>query len=100
LWNEDRCFNSLRHGSSSSFVVLEMASSGSKPSNVSNKESADNATLARYADMLVRSGFVRTVSTQEGISYEITESGSRFLKEYQDMQRDVTRRNPHIREPS
>jgi UDP-N-acetylglucosamine 3-dehydrogenase len=78
-------------------TVLEMASNGSMQSSVSNKESADNATLARYADVLVRSGFLRSVSTQQGMSYEITESGRRFLKEYQDIQRDVARIRPQIR---
>jgi UDP-N-acetylglucosamine 3-dehydrogenase len=81
-------------------AVLEMASKGSMQSRVLNKEGADNATLARYADMLLTSGFLRSVSTRQGKSYEITESGRRFLKEYQDIQRDVARGRPQIREPS
>jgi len=81
-------------------AVLEMASNAPKLNSFSNKENADNDALERYAGMLLRSGFLRTVATQEGMGYEITESGSQFLKEYQAMQHDVGRRRPQIREDS
>jgi predicted dehydrogenase/predicted transcriptional regulator len=81
-------------------TVLETARNGPMQGSVSKKQNADDDTFERYAGMLVRSGFLRGVSTQEGMTYEVTESGLRFLKEYRDMQRGVARGSLHIREPS
>jgi UDP-N-acetylglucosamine 3-dehydrogenase len=78
--------------------VLKMISEDPKPSSVSSKVEADNATFERYAVMLERSGYLRPISSQEGIDYKITESGSRFLKEYKGAQRDAARTGSEIRE--
>ena len=80
-------------------AVLKMTSNAPKRDSVSNDENPDRATFERYARMLLRFGFFRTVATREGTGYEITESGLRFLEEWQDIQRDVARRRPEIREP-
>ena len=81
-------------------AVLEMATGAQNQSNVSALQNVEHASFDKYAEMLLRSGFLRRVSTEEGINYEITESGSRFLKDYGEMQRDVARPRPKIREPS
>lgn len=81
-------------------AILEKATRGQNQGNVSSLENSQNTSFDKYAGMLLRSGFLRRVSTEEGINYEITESGSRFLKEYQDMQRDVAPPRTKIREPS
>jgi glycosyltransferase involved in cell wall biosynthesis len=46
----------------------------------------------KHAAILAGLGLVKTVATPEGASYEITESGYRFLEEYQDIERDTGRR--------
>jgi glycosyltransferase involved in cell wall biosynthesis len=43
----------------------------------------------KHAGILAGLGLVKTVATPEGASYEITESGYRFLEEYQDIERDT-----------
>jgi UDP-N-acetylglucosamine 3-dehydrogenase len=80
--------------------VLEMARKAPNQNNVPNHPNAGDVKFERYARVLLRSGFLRTAATQEGTGYEITESGLRFLKEYQDIQRDTTRRHSQISEPS
>ena len=51
-----------------------------------NRERTDNAEFEKYAGMLLSLGLVSTVETPEGMTYEITEFGSRFLEEYQDIE--------------
>jgi predicted transcriptional regulator len=67
--------------------ILEIAS-GAKRNSVWNIENG-NAAFARYAGMLVRSGFLRPATAQEGKSYEITEAGAQFLREYRNIERDL-----------
>jgi UDP-N-acetylglucosamine 3-dehydrogenase len=73
-------------------TVLKMASNAPKQDIVLNDEEPDKATFERYASMLEGFGFFRSLPTREGIGYEITESGFRFLKDYQDIQRGIARR--------
>lgn len=39
-------------------------------------------------------GLLRKVETQDGIRYEITDAGWRFLKEYQEIQHELSGRHP------
>jgi dolichol-phosphate mannosyltransferase len=47
-----------------------------------------DSKFEKYVATLVGLGFVRGVATLEGMSYEITETGSRFLEEYRQVERD------------
>jgi glycosyltransferase involved in cell wall biosynthesis/predicted transcriptional regulator len=51
-----------------------------------------NIEFQKQASILASLGLLKTVATLEGVSYEITEAGYRFLKEYQDIDRDTSRR--------
>jgi len=57
---------------------------------VVNGERTGNAQFEKYVGMLLSLGLVKTAATPEGMTYEITEMGSRFLKEYQDIEHDRT----------
>jgi glycosyltransferase involved in cell wall biosynthesis len=42
--------------------------------------------VERYASMLEHLGLVKSVVTSEGVSYEVTETGSRFVKDYKGLE--------------
>jgi len=65
--------------------VLERARSEPNQIGVPNGYETNGARVGRYVGMLQRLGLLRSVTTPEGVSYEITESGIQFLKEYQRM---------------
>jgi UDP-2-acetamido-3-amino-2,3-dideoxy-glucuronate N-acetyltransferase len=44
----------------------------------------------KYLQMMFRLGLIRTTATSEGEQYEVTETGLHFLKEYGDIERDLT----------
>ena len=52
------------------------------------KPETGDSKFEKYVATLVGLGFVRGVATLEGKSYEITETGSRFLEEYRQVERD------------
>jgi len=56
--------------------------------SVMNGERTGNAQFEKYVGMLLSLSLVKTAATPEGMAYEITEMGSRFLKEYQDIEHD------------
>jgi predicted dehydrogenase/predicted transcriptional regulator len=76
--------------------VLEMVSNSTKQVTLRDNEKTAGAEFAMYAEMLTRSGFLRKVSGEKGTSYEITEAGFRFLKEYQNTEREIGRKRPQI----
>ena len=45
------------------------------------------ATVEESMELLVKSGFVRGLATEGGAKYEITNTGLRFLEEYQSLKR-------------
>jgi len=45
------------------------------------------ATVEESMELLVKSGFVRVLATEGGAKYEITNTGLRFLEEYQNLKR-------------
>jgi hypothetical protein len=42
--------------------------------------------VEKFASMLEHLGLVRSIVTSEGVAYEVTESGSNFMKEYQALE--------------
>ena len=57
-----------------------------------NSRTRENIEFQKHAGILASLGLVRSIATPEGVSYEITESGSRFLEQYQDIERDTSLR--------
>jgi predicted transcriptional regulator len=57
-----------------------------------NLKTTEKIEFQKHIGSLVSLGLVRTAATAEGVSYEISESGYRFLEQYQDIQRDTGRR--------
>jgi predicted transcriptional regulator len=65
--------------------------------------SLDSERFDKYLQMMSRRGLVRRAeATSEGEQYEVTETGLHFLKEYGDIERDLTRAplNPCQKTPS
>jgi dolichol-phosphate mannosyltransferase len=51
-------------------------------------ERTDNAEFDKHLETLLSLGLVRSSATAEGVAYEITETGSRFLQEYHQIKGD------------
>jgi glycosyltransferase involved in cell wall biosynthesis len=49
-----------------------------------NNGNSVNGQLEKYVRTLLDSGLVRRIATPEGARYEVTETGSRFFKEYEE----------------
>jgi predicted dehydrogenase/predicted transcriptional regulator len=62
----------------------------------------DNARAEKYLQMMSRLGLIRTTATSEAEQYEVTATGLHFLKEYGDIERDLTKAslNPRQEVPS
>jgi len=56
------------------------------------KQETRDSKFEKHVAMLVSLGLVRSFLTPEGMSYEITETGSRFLDEYKDADIDASLR--------
>lgn len=56
-----------------------------------NVDKARKAGLEEHANQLLKLGLIRTVVTAIGSAYQITESGSRFLEQYEELERDAIR---------
>jgi len=62
--------------------ILERVSTGESFSDISR---AGNGSGERYLGILERAGLLRSNETPENAAYEVTETGAKFLKEYQDL---------------
>jgi predicted transcriptional regulator len=71
--------------------ILESIGDGSTQTVLANHVSAGNSGIEGYLETMTRLGLVRATTAQEGVRYEITETGLRFLREGEDIQRDATR---------
>lgn len=78
-------------------AVLETASNGLK--NLTESQENGGNEIKNYVEILMKQGLLRGVATQEGLSYEVTDAGSQFLKEYQNMMRDLKGTFSRIRAP-
>lgn len=58
---------------------------------LANNEKGVNGQLEKYVRTLLDSGFIRRVAAPEGVRYEITETGTRLLKEYEEIGEDGKR---------
>lgn len=68
--------------------AIQVLQSIAKQAIVVNSERTGSAQFEKYVETLLSLGLVKTVAAPEGMTYEITEIGSRFLKEYQDIKHD------------
>ena len=66
--------------------AVQILQSIAKQDSLAKLETGDSK-FEKYVAMLVSLGLVRSVATREGMSYEITETGSRFLEEYRQVER-------------
>jgi dolichol-phosphate mannosyltransferase len=66
--------------------AVQILQSIAKQDSLVKLETGDSK-FEKYVAMLVSLGLVRSVATREGMSYEITETGSRFLEEYRQVER-------------
>jgi dolichol-phosphate mannosyltransferase len=71
----DRAFGEQRK---EAFQILQNIT---KQESIANRETS-SGKFEKQVEILLRLGLVRNVTTPEGTSYEITETGSRFLREY------------------
>jgi predicted transcriptional regulator len=71
--------------------ILESIGDGSTQTVLANHASAGNSGIEGYLETMTRLGLVRATTAQEGVRYEITETGLRFLRECEDIQRDVAK---------
>jgi len=58
---------------------------------IPSAEVHDGVEVEKYASMLEHLGLVRSIVTSEGMAYQVTESGSKFVKEYQGLEVDSDR---------
>jgi predicted dehydrogenase len=69
-------------------AVLETVSNGVNGRVTEIQRDGDRDTR-RYLELLVKQGLVRGAVTKEGLTYEVTETGSQFLKECRDIARGL-----------
>jgi predicted transcriptional regulator len=70
--------------------AIQTLRSIAKQGRLVSGERTDHAAFEKCAGMLLKLGLVRGIATPEGTSYEITESGSRFLEEYPHVEQDTS----------
>ena len=81
---------SVEHDHTATMVsILESIGDGSTQTVLVNHVSAGNSGIEGYLETMTRLGLVRATTAQEGLRYEITETGLRFLRECEDIQRDI-----------
>jgi hypothetical protein len=68
--------------------VLDAVSNSADP-HATWSNIAGNAQLEKHAQVLLKSGLLRGVVTEGRMSYELTDAGLRFLKEYKRIAHDL-----------
>jgi UDP-N-acetylglucosamine 3-dehydrogenase len=93
----------VQHDHTAAMVsILQTINDGLDRGAFATSLNMDNTRSEKYLQMMSKLGLISTTTTPEGVQYEVTETGLHFLKEYGDMERDVTRAplNPHQKTPS
>jgi predicted dehydrogenase len=93
----------VQHDHTAAMVsILQSIGDDLDRSAFANDLEASGLGSERYVEMMSRLGLIRTTATSEGEQYEVTETGLHFLKEYGDIERDLTRTalNPRQKVPS
>jgi predicted dehydrogenase/predicted transcriptional regulator len=82
----------VRHDHTAAMVsILQSINDGVDRSTFVTRLNADSTKSDKYLQMMSRLGLIRTTATSGGLQYEVTETGLHFLKEYGDIQRDLTK---------
>ena len=82
----------VRHDHTAAMVsILQSIGDGLDRSAFATDLEVDNTKSDKYLQMMSKSGLIRTIATPEGLRYEVTENGLHFLKEYGDIERDLTK---------
>jgi len=63
-------------------AIEVLQSVASQHARIIKNERTDNAEFDKHLETLLSLGLVKSIATTEGTTYEITENGSRFLREY------------------
>jgi predicted dehydrogenase len=69
--------------------ILQRISDRSGPAALVNDARAGNSEIKEYLEAMIRLGLVRAATAEDGVGYEITESGLRFLRESEDIERNL-----------
>jgi predicted dehydrogenase/predicted transcriptional regulator len=89
----------VQHDHTAAMVsILQSISNGLDRSVYATSLNVDSTRSNRYLQMMSKLGLIRTTTTSEGEQYEVTENGLRFLKEYGDIERDLTKAPLNSRE--
>jgi predicted dehydrogenase/predicted transcriptional regulator len=82
----------VQHDHTAAMVsILQSIGDGSDPSAFVTRLNADSSKSDKYLQMMSRLGLIRKTAISEGVRYEVTENGLHFLKEYGDIERDITK---------
>jgi predicted dehydrogenase len=93
----------VKHDHTAAMVsILQSINDGLERSAFATSLNLDSTRSDKYLQMMFRLGLIRSTATSEGEQYEVTETGLHFLKEYGDIERDVTKAflNPRQKTPS
>jgi predicted dehydrogenase/predicted transcriptional regulator len=93
----------VQHDHTAAMVrILQSINDGLDRSAFATSLNVDSARSGKYLQMMSKLGLIRTTATSEGEQYEVTETGLHFLKEYGEIERDLTKAslNPHQKTPS
>jgi predicted dehydrogenase/predicted transcriptional regulator len=93
----------VRHDHTAAMVgILQSINDGLDRSAFATSLKLDSTRSEKYLQMMFRLGLIRSTATSEGEQYEVTETGLHFLKEYGDIERDLTKAplNPPQKAPS
>jgi predicted dehydrogenase/predicted transcriptional regulator len=93
----------VQHDHTAAMVsILQNINDGADRSAFATSLSVDSARADKYLQMMSRLGLIRTSATSEGEQYEVTETGLHFLREYGEIERDLTKAplNPRQKTPS
>ena len=71
-------------------TAVQALSNIARHEGVMDIDEARERGFEKYARELVRLGLVKATATSTGTAYEITESGSRFLEQYEELERDAS----------
>lgn len=78
------------------FGLLVGAAIGLTSINLSQTaRTVGKATVEESMELLLKSGFVKSIPTEDGTKYEITNNGLRFLTDYQDLKRTSEQESTH-----
>jgi UDP-N-acetylglucosamine 3-dehydrogenase len=93
----------VQHDHTAAMVsILQSINDGLDRSAFVSSLDLDSIRYNKYLRMMSKLGLIRTTTTSEGVQYEVTETGLHFLKEYGEIERDLTKAplNPHQKTPS